>query len=33
VRGRLLKGDEKVNFLDRIFMGEKADQGANGLGR
>ncbi len=31
--GRVLKGDEYVNSLDRIFMGEKADQGDHGLGR
>ena len=31
--GRVLKGDEYVNILDRIFMGEKADQGDHGLGR
>ncbi len=31
--GRVLKGDEYVNILDRNFMGEKADQGDHGLGR
>jgi hypothetical protein len=31
--GRVLKGDGCVTVLDRIFMGEKADQGDHGLGR
>jgi hypothetical protein len=31
--GRLLKGDGYVNILDRIFMGEKADQGDHGSRR